>query len=124
MRQCCRHFGFSRSAWYQAVERGVIAPRETVHPLTRYLIVGERVNRYHLKTHLFNAGPKENRCEICGITDWLGEHLTMALHHKNGDRRDNRLENLQIVCPNCHAQTENFAGRNVVRNGNGAAPIF
>jgi predicted HNH restriction endonuclease len=35
----------------------------------------------------------------------------MALHHVNGDGRDNRLENLQLLCPNCHSQTENFSGR-------------
>ena len=35
----------------------------------------------------------------------------MALHHVNGDGSDNRLENLQMLCPNCHSQTENFAGR-------------
>jgi 5-methylcytosine-specific restriction endonuclease McrA len=124
MRQCCRHFGFSKAAWYQAIERGVITPAKTVDPLTRYLVVGHRVNRYHLKAHLFKAGLKENRCEICGISNWRGEHLTMALHHINGDGRDNRLENLQILCPNCHAQTENFAGRNAVRNGNEAEPVF
>jgi 5-methylcytosine-specific restriction endonuclease McrA len=38
------------------------------------------------------------------------------LHHVNGDGRDNRLENLQLLCPNCHSQTDNFAGRNVRRN--------
>jgi 5-methylcytosine-specific restriction endonuclease McrA len=36
----------------------------------------------------------------------------MALHHINGDRLDNRLENLELLCPNCHSQTETFAGRN------------
>jgi DNA-binding CsgD family transcriptional regulator len=120
IRECCREFGFSKQAWYRAVERGVVKPRPRVHPLDNYLVVGRRVNRFHLKTYLFNAGLKENRCELCGITDWLGRPLTMALHHVNGDSRDNSLENLQIVCPNCHAQTENFAGRNAIRNGNGA----
>jgi hypothetical protein len=90
MRECMREFGFSTQAWYQAVERGVVRPRPRADPLTRYLVVGRRANRFHLKTHLFNAGLKDNRCEICGITEWLGAPLTMALHHLNGDARDNR----------------------------------
>ena len=51
------------------------------------------------------------RCEICGLTEWLGRPLSMALHHVNGDGRDNRLENLQFLCPDCHSQTDNFSGR-------------
>ena len=69
------------------------------------------VNRTHLKGRLFAEGLKENRCERCGITEWRGSPLAMALHHSNGDGLDNRLENLQLLCPNCHSQTENFAGR-------------
>jgi hypothetical protein len=81
-------------------------------PVAEYLVKGRHVNRTHLKSRLLAAGLKENRCERCGITDWLGEPLAIALHHVNGDGTDNRLENLAMLCPNCHAQTPNFSGRN------------
>ena len=48
----------------------------------------------------------------CGLTSWRGKPLALALHHINGDRLDNRLENLALLCPNCHSQTDNFSGRN------------
>jgi hypothetical protein len=55
------------------------------------------VNRTHLKGRLFAAGLKQNRCERCGIEDWLGDPLAMALHHVNGDGRDNRLAALRAL---------------------------
>lgn len=59
------------------------------------------------------ATPSANaRCEKCGLDEWRGSPLSLALHHVNGDRHDNRLANLQLLCPNCHSQTDNFAGRN------------
>jgi DNA-binding transcriptional ArsR family regulator len=115
VRECCIRFGFSTQTWYDAVKRGLLVPRAKRPPLASYLVVGRRVNRYHLKRYLVAGGLKENRCEECGITDWRDRELTMALHHLNGDGQDNRLENLQLLCPNCHSQTENFAGRNVRR---------
>jgi DNA-binding CsgD family transcriptional regulator/5-methylcytosine-specific restriction endonuclease McrA len=114
-RECCARFGFSLPTWHDAVKRGRLEPRPKAPPLVNYLVVGRRVNRYHLKRHLLDARLKESRCERCGIGDWLGRELTMALHHVNGDGSDNRLENLQLLCPNCHSQTDNFAGRNVRR---------
>jgi hypothetical protein len=68
--------------------------------------------RDHLKGRLINAGLKEKRCELCGIDSWMGKPLNVQLHHKNGDGTDNRLPNLQFLCPNCHSQTETYGGRN------------
>jgi Zn finger protein HypA/HybF involved in hydrogenase expression len=68
-------------------------------------------NRGHIKQRLIRLGLKQHRCETCGISEWLGKPLSLALHHINGDGDDNRLENLEPLCPNCHSQTENFAGR-------------
>jgi Zn finger protein HypA/HybF involved in hydrogenase expression len=54
------------------------------------------------------------RCEVCGLEGfWQNQPLTLQLDHKNGDHSDNRLENLRFLCPNCHAQTENFGGKNI-----------
>jgi len=109
-RECQERFGFSRAAWYQAVHRKAIVPRPAAMPIER-LLAGPR-NGTHLKSRLLAAGLKENHCERCGLTAWRGEPLCMAIHHVNGERKDNRLENLRLLCPNCHSQTANFAGRN------------
>ena len=66
----------------------------------------------HLKLRLIAAGLLEPVCARCGIDSWRGRPLSLALHHMNGDKDDNRLVNLELLCPNCHSQTENFAGRN------------
>lgn len=110
--QCQEHFGFARKTFMDAVARGVIVSRPQGAPVGEYLVRDRRVNRTHLKGRLLAAGLKRNRCERCGIEDWLGEPLAMALHHVNGEGTDNRLENLMMLCPNCHAQTPNFSGRN------------
>ena len=52
-----------------------------------------------------------HRCECCGLTEWLGKPITLEIHHINGDRLDNSLENLQLLCPNCHSCTDNWRGR-------------
>jgi hypothetical protein len=94
------------------VQRGAIKARPHGMPIEELLVAGIRRGRYNLKLRLLRAGVKENCCEACGLVEWRGRPLTMALHHINGDRHDNRLENLALLCPNCHSQTANFAGRN------------
>lgn len=91
-------------------------PRPSTIPLAELLVVGRRAtNRSYLKRRLIAAGLKDDRCERCGLTEWLGEPLAPQLHHVNGDKHDNRLENLSLLCPNCHALTENWGGRNRAR---------
>ena len=72
-----------------------------------------------LKQRLIKEGLKEDICEICGQSPFHnGKKLVLQIHHINGVHNDNRLENLQIVCPNCHSQTDNYSGGNNTRTHN------
>jgi len=95
-----------------------VKARPKAMPIDVLLVAGRKqTNRTHLKQRLLDAGLKENRCERCGITEWRGKPLNMELHHINGDGNDNRLENLELLCGNCHSQTDNWGGRGLKRNG-------
>ena len=115
VRACAETFGFHKGSWHKAVQRGDIVPRDWRIPLAELLVTGRKTNRGHLKSRLITAGLKENRCEECGLTEWRGRPFNMQLHHINGDGADNRLENLSLLCANCHAQTDTWGGRNTPR---------
>ena len=90
-------------------------PRKYV-PVIEY-IQGSYVRSALLKEKLLREGYKENYCEICGLSEWLGKPLILELHHKDGNHYNNNLNNLMILCPNCHSQTEFFRGRNTSTSG-------
>lgn len=111
-RECQEAFGFSRNAWADAIARGVVSPRPRCQPLEELMVTGRRASRHNLKLRLLGAGIKEACCEVCGLVEWRGEPIAFQLHHINGNGQDNRLDNLALLCPNCHSQTDTWGGRN------------
>lgn len=79
---------------------------------------GTCVQSNKLKNKLIKEGLKEDKCEMCGISMWLGVKIVLELHHKNGDHYDNDLDNLQILCPNCHAIQESHKQSRSIYNKN------
>lgn len=76
-------------------------------------ILKENVNfpSNNLKMRLVKEQLKKWECEKCGISEWNGKPIMLELHHINGNHYDNRIENLQILCPNCHSQTDGYKNR-------------
>lgn len=80
--------------------------------LKEILVLGVEYQSYKLKRRLLTGGLLLNECQVCKITTWLGQSLNLHLDHINGNPTDNRLENLRLLCPNCHSQTATYCGRN------------
>lgn len=70
---------------------------------------------HYLKLRLYKDGIKKNECEVCGLNEWQGKIIQCHLDHIDGNRFNHCLENLRIICPNCHSQTDSFAGKNAVK---------
>ena len=91
---------------------GMFIPRPAV-PVELLLLKDSSVQSYKLKAKLFAKGLKSPKCELCG---WAAQapdgRIPLELDHINGSRRDNRLENLRILCPNCHSLQLTHRGKN------------
>ena len=81
-------------------------------PIHKILVSDSDFQSYKLKNRLLKEGIKQHRCECCGLTTWQESTIPLELHHINGNNRDNRLENLRLLCPNCHALTDSYRGKN------------
>jgi hypothetical protein len=86
--------------------------RRSATPLSEIMVPGSTYDRSHLKQRLFAEGVKARSCEICGQgEEWRGRRLALILDHINGVGDDHRLENLQVLCPNCAATLDTHCGR-------------
>lgn len=110
VRQCLDFFKISSSAWMKAVKRGDVKAK-SFQKISVNLLLKEdvEVSSARLKEKLLKEGFLKNICSICGQgPTWNGKVLILELDHINGIRRDNRIENLRILCGHCHSQTETF----------------
>jgi hypothetical protein len=135
LRQVVTNLGLTRNAiprlQVAAEEFGIELPRSHGGPdpaqvraaaIERVLVKGaRRVNGQRLKKYMTTLGVFPNFCAICGQPpEWNGIPLILQVDHANGDPTDNRVENLRLLCPNCHSQTDTFAGRNNGRSTMGS----
>lgn len=104
-------------AWNQG-ER--YKPVQLARPFSEILVKNSTwVNSNNLRKRLLKEGFKEHKCECCGRSEWLGKPIALELHHVNGIKDDLRIENLIILCPNCHAFTDNYRGKNIGMSAQG-----
>lgn len=81
-------------------------------PLEEILQKNRPYKAQDLKQRLIKIGILKDECCLCGQSNtWNGKALTLQLDHINGDHNDNRIENLRVLCPNCHSQTETFGNK-------------
>ena len=109
-RECKEHFIFAAASWAKAIRRGDLQSRPNRWPLEKVLARAKCRNT--VKRHLLEAGILKNVCGECGLDEWRGRPISIELDHRNGIRNDNRLENLRMLCPNCHSQTETHGAKN------------
>jgi Zn finger protein HypA/HybF involved in hydrogenase expression len=81
-------------------------------PLSEILVKDYEYSSNKLRKRLISEGIKEYKCECCGLKEWLGDPIPLELDHIDGDHYNNTLENLKILCPNCHAKTPTYRGKN------------
>ena len=81
-------------------------------PFDEYIKTSKTIQTNKIRRKLFKEGLKEKKCERCGNTTWNNMPIPLEVHHKDGCKENNQLENLEILCPNCHAQTDSYRGRN------------
>lgn len=80
--------------------------------LEDYLENSEDIQTNKVRKKILEEGLKPHRCECCGLEEWMGKPIPLELHHKDGDRHHNELENYELLCPNCHAFTDSYRGKN------------
>ena len=96
----------------QQAKKGQQKGQNSYKPASYYIETGKTITSYKLKEKLIRDGLKEDKCELCGLSVWQNQKLSLELHHKDGDHYNNNLDNLIILCPNCHSIQPGNSGAN------------
>lgn len=98
---------FSGQLWNKGK---VVGPKRDIED---YLSNNFSITSYQLKRRLIKENIFENQCCVCKLKNWLDKPMPLELDHIDGNHLNNNLENLRLLCPNCHAQTDNYRAKNI-----------
>lgn len=87
-------------------------PSSNRRDIKDYLVYGSNIGSYALKLKLIKEKIFEHKCYNCGLTEWQGGKIPVELEHIDGNNINNLLSNLTLLCPNCHALTSTYRGKN------------
>ena len=80
--------------------------------INQYLNNEVKITSHKLRLRLLEEGYFEQKCNCCGLSEWLEKPIPLELHHKDGNKDNNNLNNLELRCPNCHYFTETYKTKN------------
>ena len=93
--------------------KGYTKENDQYIPLIQYLEQSVDIQSNKIRIKLLREGYKQHQCENCGLTEWLGQPIPLELHHIDGNKHNNQLSNYELLCPNCHALTDSYCGKNI-----------
>jgi 5-methylcytosine-specific restriction endonuclease McrA len=97
----------------QGYAKGKTYPPRPVIAMTDILSGNvQYVNSNRLRLRLISEGIFQHKCYNCNLTEWLGDPIPLELEHIDGNHANNKLENLTLLCPNCHTKTLTYRGKN------------
>ena len=115
LRKALYHFNLDTSHFVgQAWNKGKMLDAKV--SIEDYLSNKKPIQSFKLKNRLLKEKIFEARCFSCDSTEWLGEPIPLELDHIDGNNKDNRLLNLRLLCPNCHALTPTYRSKNRVKS--------
>ena len=110
LKRAIPYFNLDTSHFVKVWNKGKKFPPK--RPLKDYLNNKFSISSHKLRVRLIKEGVFEHKCYSCNRKTWNKQPIPLELNHIDGNNKNNKLPNLQLLCPNCHAQTPNFRGKN------------